>query len=117
MGLGGRAVGRVCCPMSHCGGHYSNTAVEPLAKSPVCAVGRLRGDPGCGAFRGLHSHGGWVAWAGCGWVGARLRAWGGHGATGDLLEHVGGVPCQVDDDQAGSPEAPSWARPSDSLLG
>ena len=61
--------------------------------------------------------GGWAAWAGCGWVGAGLRAWGGHGATGDLLEHVGGVPCQVDDDQAGSPEAPSWARPSDSLLG
>ena len=49
--------------MSHCGGHYSNTAVEPLAKSPVCAVGRLRGDPGCGAFRGLNSHGSWAACA------------------------------------------------------
>ena len=53
----------------------------------------------------------------CGWVGAGLRACGGHGATGDLLEPVGGVSCQVDDDQAGSPEAPSWAQPSDSLLG
>ena len=88
--------------MSDCGSHYSNTTVEPLAKSPVCSVGCSCGDPGCGTFRGLNSRGGWVVWAGCGWSGAGLMACRGACSRGVLLEHVGGISCQVDNDHTSS---------------